>query len=433
MKTKLSMIGMAAALVLLAAPVSRATLLIQDTFDTSNTGMNDDLGDRQTGSLATTTWNLNSEEGDARSAVISNNELVVRAAGGFSSGPTALVSLNHDFTDAAITTGSGFSVSFDMKRPSTSQLGFGLGLTEADRKSTEGLHDYAYNRPSTDWGFHESGSIYVDGSVVATFTQPAQNTWVNYRVDVTTANFNSGTTAAVAFYIDDVLIDEGREFTWDGNGTNYLALSAMRGNNPDMVIDNFSVSVIPSEAPTAHAQSVTVEPNTPKAITLTGSDPDNDPLTFEIVTQPTYGTLTGTAPEVTYTPPASPEPGVYPVTVRFTPTDTANYNTVDGSVDVTVIEPNTPPVADAQSVTTTANMPLDITLSGGDADADPLTYAVVTGPASGTLSGTAPNLTYTPNADYTGDDSFTFKVNDGTEDSTSATVSITVLSADALY
>ena len=47
-------------------------------------------------------------------------------------------------------------------------------------------------------------------------------------------------------------------------------------------------------------------------------------------------------------------------------------------------------------------------------------------PAHGTLSGTAPNLTYTPAANYNGADSFTFKVNDGTVDSAPATVSITV-------
>ena len=51
---------------------------------------------------------------------------------------------------------------------------------------------------------------------------------------------------------------------------------------------------------------------------------------------------------------------------------------------------------------------------------------MVTGPSHGTLSGTAPNLTYTPAANYNGSDSFTFKANDGGLDSTPATVSINV-------
>jgi hypothetical protein len=50
----------------------------------------------------------------------------------------------------------------------------------------------------------------------------------------------------------------------------------------------------------------------------------------------------------------------------------------------------------------------------------------VTTPAHGTLSGTAPNLTYTPDSNFNGSDSFTFKANDGHADSNVATVSITV-------
>ena len=50
----------------------------------------------------------------------------------------------------------------------------------------------------------------------------------------------------------------------------------------------------------------------------------------------------------------------------------------------------------------------------------------MTGPAHGTLTGTVPNLTYNPAANYNGPDSFTFKANDGRVDSAAATVSITV-------
>src|SRR5207237_1253322 len=67
-----------------------------------------------------------------------------------------------------------------------------------------------------------------------------------------------------------------------------------------------------------------------------------------------------------------------------------------------------------------------ITLSGSDAEAAPLTFAVVSGPANGTLSGTPPNLTYAPNLDFNGSDSFTFKANDGQLDSATATVSINI-------
>ena len=91
---------------------------------------------------------------------------------------------------------------------------------------------------------------------------------------------------------------------------------------------------------------------------------------------------------------------------------------------------NDPPVANAQSVATAAGTPRAITLSGSDANGDTLTYAIVTPPGHGTLSGIAPAITYTPAGGYSGDDSFTFKVNDGTVDSTTAKVSITVVAPD---
>ena len=89
---------------------------------------------------------------------------------------------------------------------------------------------------------------------------------------------------------------------------------------------------------------------------------------------------------------------------------------------------NEPPFAVSQSVSTDEDVPLNITLTAmqGD-DNDPLTFTVVSGPSHGTLSpGTGPNRTYTPDANYHGGDSFTFKVNDGTFDSNIATVTITV-------
>src|SRR3712207_9492176 len=52
--------------------------------------------------------------------------------------------------------------------------------------------------------------------------------------------------------------------------------------------------------PKADKQDVTVTEDTPKAITLTGSDPDNDSLTFSITKQPDHGTLSGSGANVTY-------------------------------------------------------------------------------------------------------------------------------------
>ena len=75
---------------------------------------------------------------------------------------------------------------------------------------------------------------------------------------------------------------------------------------------------------------------------------------------------------------------------------------------------NTAPTANPQTVTTNKNVAVPITLTGTDLETAPanLTFAVTGGPANGTLSGTAPNVTYTPTAGFTGSDSFQFKVTD---------------------
>src|SRR5438034_847467 len=87
---------------------------------------------------------------------------------------------------------------------------------------------------------------------------------------------------------------------------------------------------------------------------------------------------------------------------------------------------NTPPVAKGQSVTTNPDTPVAITLVATDADGDTLTYTVASPPANGSLSGTAPNLTYTPNPGFSGTDSFSFTAKDSQSTSNLATVSITV-------
>ena len=99
----------------------------------------------------------------------------------------------------------------------------------------------------------------------------------------------------------------------------------------------------------------------------------------------------------------------------------------------------------AATLVSTASAPQSATvvLEGADPEADALTYTVVSAPSNGTLSD--PNngnsavttgaiagqtLTYTPTTDYTGTDTFTYRVNDGVSDSAATyTATITVFDA----
>ncbi|OGU11322.1 MAG: hypothetical protein A2075_11000 [Geobacteraceae bacterium GWC2_58_44] len=93
---------------------------------------------------------------------------------------------------------------------------------------------------------------------------------------------------------------------------------------------------------------------------------------------------------------------------------------------VMVLRTGLNPVADNKSIAISNAAATAITLSGSSPKQLPITYTVLTDPVHGTLQGTAPSLTYAPDPEYSGQDSFTFKVSDGTLDSSPATVSITI-------
>ncbi|HWA28214.1 MAG TPA: LamG-like jellyroll fold domain-containing protein [Lacunisphaera sp.] len=177
-----------------------------------------------------------------------------------------------------------------------------------------------------------------------------------------------------------------------------------------------------NHAPSATAQSVTATEDTPRNITLAGTDPDSDSLTYTVASAPTHGTLSGTAPNLIYTPAAN-----FHGTDSFTFTASdAEHTSAAATISLTVDSVNDAPVAAGQSVATDEDTAQAILLSASDVEGSALTYAIATQPLHGTLNGTAPHLTYVPAGGYHGTDSFTFTARDGTDSSAAATVTITI-------
>ena len=93
---------------------------------------------------------------------------------------------------------------------------------------------------------------------------------------------------------------------------------------------------------------------------------------------------------------------------------------------------NTPPVAASDGYSVDEDQTLNVAAPGvltndSDADSDPLSAVLVSGPANGELNLLSDGaFTYTPNLDFNGSDSFAYQANDGTVDSNVATVNITV-------
>lgn len=113
-----------------------------------------------------------------------------------------------------------------------------------------------------------------------------------------------------------------------------------------------------------------------------------------------------------------------------------NYGQAWSGEESIVIDPgaNWPPVAYAQDVVTAVDTVRALTLIGFDYDGDALSFSIVTPPAHGTLSGTAPDVSYTPASGYGGSDSFTFEVMDSKGASSAvATVSIAVQNLLSLH
>ncbi len=152
------------------------------------------------------------------------------------------------------------------------------------------------------------------------------------------------------------------------------------------------------------------------------TDADGDALTVTAVDGAENGTVELAGDSVTFTPAAD-----FNGSASFTYTVSDGTLTDTGTVQVTVNAVNDAPVAQDQTVAVAMNGSGDITLSGTDVEGDALTFAVVTMPSHGTLSGTGASLTYTPDTDYTGSDSFTFRANDGSLDSAEATVTLDVV------
>ena len=97
------------------------------------------------------------------------------------------------------------------------------------------------------------------------------------------------------------------------------------------------------------------------------------------------------------------------------------------SADTTILDYNVAPKANNQNLSTKKNTPLSITLTADPIDGDSLSgWTMVTPPVNGTLSGTAPNLTYTPQTGFLGSDSLTFMVSDGKNTSNVAKIKINV-------
>ncbi|MFQ6026021.1 MAG: phytase [Dehalococcoidia bacterium] len=190
--------------------------------------------------------------------------------------------------------------------------------------------------------------------------------------------------------------------------------------------------------PTALDDNYSVEQGTTLTISASSgvldndSDSDGDPLTANLVSGPNNGTLNLNGDgSFTYTP----DTGYFRQdSFSYRANDgTANSNPAAVLIDVLQVAGNTSPTALDDSYSLDQDTTLNVPASSGvldndsDSDGDPLTASLVSVPTNGTLNlNNDGSFTYTSDAGYFGQDSFSYRANDGAEDSNPATVLLTV-------
>lgn len=219
------------------------------------------------------------------------------------------------------------------------------------------------------------------------------------------------------------------------NGTDTFSYKANDGTLDSNIATVTIIVTAVNDAPVATSNVYSGTEDTPLNVVIPGIlgndfDVDGNVLSAIRVTGPTHGTLTLNANGSF----------VYVPALNFNGTDSFTYKANDGALDsnvatvtITIAAVNDVPVAGIDSYSTNQNTVLTVPAKGilvndSDADGDPLSAILATGPAHGTLVLNADgSFTYTPTAGYSGADSFTYRATDAVAQSGVATVSLTVV------
>jgi hypothetical protein len=253
---------------------------------------------------------------------------------------------------------------------------------------------------------------------------------------------NGGPTPTHALQAGSVAIDKGHSSgsTTDQRGEvrpcDLAAVSnALGGDGGDAgAFEEQGACVIPNQSPDAVDDAALVnEDSGPNAINVLANDtdPNGDTLTVTAVTQGAHGSvaITGGGTGVSY----APAPNFFGADSFTYTIGDGNGGTDTATVTVNVASVNDAPVASPDAYDTNSNTPLVVPAPGvlandTDVDGDALAAQLVSGPTHAASFALNPNgsFNYTPTLNFAGADSFTYRANDGTVNSNTVTVTITV-------
>jgi VCBS repeat-containing protein len=217
--------------------------------------------------------------------------------------------------------------------------------------------------------------------------------------------------------------DEGVIAWTPAEGVTSAAVTVVASDTALSASQSFTITVIAvNDAPVITSEPVTAAAeDTQYEYSVVATDAENDALTYELTEAP-EGMAINTTGLITWTP----ENGVSSASVTVVVSD--NALSVTQSYTITVSAENDAPViagAATRAITTDEDVAAALTLSASDVDSEELTWSISSPAAHGNATVSAGEVSYTPAADYNGNDTFTVSVSDGSL-SDSVVVNVTV-------
>jgi plastocyanin len=253
----------------------------------------------------------------------------------------------------------------------------------------------------------------VDAGDTQTFSITNKPSWTAFSTTTgaligTPTNDDVGVTAGIVITVTDSAGDTASLTAFSVTVSNTNDAPVIKGKPATRVVQDVAYSFTPS-------------------VTDAG-----DTHTFSINNKPSWAAFSTTTGALTGTPSKSDIGTTSGIIISVTDSGNASANLT--AFNLEVVEINQAPVAAEVSQTLAEDSDTSVILSATDNnEGDEFTFIIASEPLHGSLTASSNNTAkwqYTPEADYYGEDSFTYMANDGDADSAPATVSLTITSVN---
>jgi hypothetical protein len=280
--------------------------------------------------------------------------------------------------------------------------------------------------PTANAGIDQSVTATATVTLTGTGSSDSDGSLASYAWTQSSGTSVSLSSSSVVSPTFDVSIanDNGESLVFS------LIVTDNEGASSVADIVSIAVAELQNQAPIASAGSLNTTEDVAASGVLQAQDPDDDSLTFSIVTSPTKGSLqidNNQTGAYTYIPDSNQSGSDQ---FSFAVSDgIISSNTATTFVQIEAV--NDQPSAFDASFDINVETTITGDLTASDIEGDSLAFSVINSPSQGQVQITNAMIgtfSYTSSANAAGQDTFTFHVNDGNHDSNIATVTFNITS-----